>query len=1345
MGQDYFLGLDMGTGSLGWAVTDDLYQVLRRHGKSLWGVRLFESANTAEERRLHRTARRNLDRRGWRIQVLQELFAEEISKVDPGFFLRMKESKYYPEDKRDADGKCPELPYALFVDKTYTDKEYHKEFPTIYHLRKMLMETETMPDIRLVYLALHHMMKHRGHFLLSGDIGQVTDFTNTFHQMIENIHDEELDFNLVLGDEEFAFVKQTLKDRNLTRSAKKTQLIKMLKASTVCEKAILNLVSGGTVKLSDIFGREDLDSIEKPKICFADAGYDDYIAGVEGDVGEQFYIIASAKSVYDWSVLTDILGDSVSISEAKVKTYEKHKKDLAFLKKVIRDNLAQEDYKETFLITDSSIKNYSAYIGMVKKNGKKIDLESKRCSREEFMDFLKKRIVAQLPDGEEKDYLMEEIEKDSFLPKPVNKDNSVIPYQIQLYELKKILENLGAKSEFIKENTDKIIQLFTFRIPYYVGPLHAAENDEQNKFSWAVRKSNEKIYPWNFEEVIDTEESAQRFIRRMTNKCTYLYGEDVLPKDSLLYSKFMVLNELNNLRLDGEKVSVELKQKLYDELFCKTRKVTQKKLRSFLVREGIAEKNVEISGIDGDFKASLKAYHDFKEKLTGVALSQADKEEIILNIVLFGDDKKLLKQRIRKKYPNLTDNQMKALMTLSYQGWGRLSKKFLEEVTAPAPGTGEVWSIMNALWETNDNLMQLLREKYKFTESVEMINSGQGEKTLSYETIQNSYASPSVKRQIWQTLQVVKEIQSIMGDSPKRVFVEMAREKQESKRTESRKKRLIDLYKVCQKEEPELQRELDELTRTLNLHEENQLRSDKLYLYYTQMGRCMYSGDVIPLEDLWDNTKYDIDHIYPQSKTMDDSLDNRVLVKKEYNAKKSDTYPLSAEIQKKWGGFWKMLWNKGFISKKKYDRLMRREELTATELAGFIERQIVETRQSTKLVAEILKEALPDTEIVYVKAGTVSRFRQTYDFMKVREMNDLHHAKDAYLNIVVGNTYFVKFTKNAAWFIRENPGRTYNLDKMFERDTIRDGETAWKAGNQGSIVLVRKMMDKNNILVTRRSYEVKGGLFDQMIMKKGKGQIPIKGSDDRLQDISKYGGYNKAAGAYFMLVESQGKKGELQRTIEYVPIYLKTVIESSEESALEYLQKDRGLVCPRILLKKIKTDTLFKVDGFYMWLSGRTGKQLIFKGANQLLLNKDDQAVLKKVLKYVQRLKENKTLKITDKDEIVEQDLLQLYDTFVNKLVNSVYAKRLKLQGETLTQKRSIFIDIPLENKCIVLSEILHLFQCQSIAANLKQLGGPASAGLLYLNSNISGNKRLSIVNQSITGVYEQEIDLLTV
>ena len=104
MEQEYYLGLDIGTGSVGWAVTDNKYQLCRRHGKDLWGIRLFETANTAEERRNHRCNRRRLDRQNRRLQLLQEIFAEEITKVDAGFFQRLKESKYVPEDKRDLEG-----------------------------------------------------------------------------------------------------------------------------------------------------------------------------------------------------------------------------------------------------------------------------------------------------------------------------------------------------------------------------------------------------------------------------------------------------------------------------------------------------------------------------------------------------------------------------------------------------------------------------------------------------------------------------------------------------------------------------------------------------------------------------------------------------------------------------------------------------------------------------------------------------------------------------------------------------------------------------------------------------------------------------------------------------------------------------------------------------------------------------------------------------------------------------------------------------------------------------------------------------------------------------------------
>ena len=74
-------------------------------------------------------------------------------------------------------------------------------------------------------------------------------------------------------------------------------------------------------------------------------------------------------------------------------------------------------------------------------------------------------------------------------------------------------------------------------------------------------------------------------------------------------------------------------------------------------------------------------------------------------------------------------------------------------------------------------------------------------------------------------------------------------------------------------------------------------------------------------------------------------------------------------------------------------------------------------------------------------------------------------AKDAYLNVVVGNAYYTKFSKDAARFIRENPGRSYSLTKLFDYDIKRGEETAWIAGSQGTILQVHKTMVGNDILV----------------------------------------------------------------------------------------------------------------------------------------------------------------------------------------------------------------------------------------------------------------------------------------
>ena len=101
--ENYYLGVDIGTNSVGWAVTDEKYNVLSFHNRAMWGVRLFDEAMTAAGRRQIRTRRRRLARRIWRLELLQEIFAEEICKRDPAFYRRMKESMLYEEDKTEGE------------------------------------------------------------------------------------------------------------------------------------------------------------------------------------------------------------------------------------------------------------------------------------------------------------------------------------------------------------------------------------------------------------------------------------------------------------------------------------------------------------------------------------------------------------------------------------------------------------------------------------------------------------------------------------------------------------------------------------------------------------------------------------------------------------------------------------------------------------------------------------------------------------------------------------------------------------------------------------------------------------------------------------------------------------------------------------------------------------------------------------------------------------------------------------------------------------------------------------------------------------------------------------------
>lgn len=1311
---DYYVGLDIGTDSVGFAVTDAEYRLCRYGGNSMWGIRLFDEGKTAQERRQFRTNRRRLARQKWRLSLLRELFDEEITKIDSGFFMRLQESSLHREDKKSGTA------YSVFADPKYTDKNYLKTYPTVYHLRLDLIQNPVPHDIRLVYLALHHIIKSRGHFLFEiGDGG--SDFTPLLEELLTAVT-ENIGMEITVTDrKEF---HRILSADGMKKREKVGLLLALIRVSSneeldpkkvkkAAEKFTALLV-GNKVRLQELFIDRELPNAGSIALSDSEQAFEEAVTKLE-DAGD---VLLCAKSVYDCLTLERITGTAQWLSEYKISEYEQHGRDVRQLKQYVKKTLKNEKlYKDIFVHQKEKLNNYCAYSGY-----KKSDTVT-RCSHEAFCEYLRKVLPKESEDAEIQK-MLDRIAEGTFAPKLRSSDNGVIPNALHRKELEKILFNAEAYLPFLKEKdaygrtvTEKIRAIFSFRIPYYVGPLGKTDR------GWAVR-SEEKIYPWNFSEVVNMEESAAGFILRMTSRCTYT-GDDVLPKDSLLYSEFTVLNEINNIKVNGEALPVEIKQRLYEDLFVKqNRKVTKKKIHEALVALCHAKKTDTISGVNDTLTSNLSSYHKLKNIIPQVG--EVTAEEIIRRSALYGEDKSLLRKWLKENTP-LSDEDIRYVSKLKFSEWGRLSASLLTEFCHTDPRTGESYSIIERMRSTNENLMQLLSSRYSF---LKMAQSHKRSKLPVVDSlraaVEDLYVSPKVRRSIWQTMRILDEIVDIRKALPKKIFIEVARDqndKNEKKMTVSRKDRLIELYKACKKEHADL-------LEQLMAEDESKLRSDKLYLYYTQFGRCMYTGEMIDIAKLGDNGLYDIDHIFPRSKIKDDGLDNRVLVLANANRLKTNHYPLDSATRIKMRPFWKILLKKGLISEKKYERLTRHTELTEEELSSFVNRQLVETRQSTKAVAELLQQRYPQVRIVYSKAGNVSEFRQQFGFVKCREVNDHHHAKDAYLNIVVGNYYDTRFTEK---FFRNIKAENYSLrpDVMYKYDVPR----AWDGRANGTILTVKKMMGKNNVLYTRQPLEISGQLYDLQILKKGKGQIPVKEG----REIEKYGGYNMPTGSYFALIEYPAKKKIIRKLVAVLLVRKAEYERDPAAFARKYWDPEA-----RIIVKKIPTGSLLEIDGVRMHITGRSGSQNKYNHANQLILSEKDIASLKSIAKYVERCNEKKTELVPyKKDGVSKEENLRLYDLFIAKLKIPAYAEILASMCKHMENNRDKYETMSLLEQCKLIVEILKAFRCNAQRPSFKELCGVGEVGVVQKSSTISSCNTVRLIHQSVTGLFETEVDLL--
>ena len=1328
----WYLGLDIGTASVGWAATDTEYKIIRKNKKRLWGVRLFEEATTAEERRGYRSGRRRLARRKWRLNLLEELFTQEIAKIDANFFLRLKESQYHYEDK------THQVPYAIFNDKDYTDKDYYKQYPTIYHLRTKLM-TEENPDIRKVFLAIHHILKNRGHFLLQGQSFKEGNLNNLVKELLSldilhtSIEITEENINKIT---EIALEKKTLTDK-----------VNDLKKLYPKEKQLLEafrLIFGGKTSLDKLFAIDEYKELDVSvkSVSFKEKIYEEVRHDYEQVLSNYIELLDLAKLVYDSIILSDIKKEGKTLSESKVELYHKHREDLNKLKTLVKnDSKLSEDKKvELYSAIFKEDKDKGTnYVNYIRKSE-----EGKGCNYEDFKKFLVKEL-AKLEESSAKEEILRDLELELFLPLQRTKDNSVVPYQIHKEELVKILDNAVKYHKFLNEKDEsgysikeKVIQLLEFRIPYYVGPLNSSKKAKEDGFAWSVRNKgyeNTPVTPWNYEKAIDESASAEKFITNLTNKCTYLKGEDVLPKSSLLYSEFALLNEMNALKYDGNRISLEARNAIIEKLFKQQgKKVTKTSIKNLLKAEGYIDGKGEITGIDITVKNDLKSYRDFK-KILGDKFNTEHVENIILWITLYGESRKLIKAKIEAVYGDIySKDEIAKMSRLVYKDWGRFSRKLLTELVSKKlynEETGECLNIIGAMRQNNILFMELLADRFDYAQQIIDYNKElQKEVTeITPEILDDLYVSPSVKRSIWQTVRIVEELKKIIGCAPAKIFVETTRSNQEKKKpTDSRKKQLELFYKAVKKDVKELEKEIgslnfDKLNERLSSVEPSKLKAKKLYLYYTQLGRCMYSGETIDITQL-NTTAYDIDHIYPQSKVKDDGFTNTVLVKREYNAAKTDRYPLGSDIQTPSNRrLWKFLKEKGLITDEKYNRLVRTEEFSDEELTGFIARQLVETSQSVKAVAGILGELNPDTSICYSKAENVSRFRQNFgkikegnsktnnneQLVKVREINNFHHAKDSYLNVVVGNVYDTKFTRNVFNFIKD-----------------------------------------------KKDAEQKGGLFDATVYKakvaaKAKEGVyyPLKTSNSVVKNVTKYGGFTKIKIAYYSIFEYLlvNKKGEEKITrIIPIPIYISQNIKD-DSTLLEFgktqinLKSGEEIKDLKLKYRKLCIGDKICLEGYPYFVGGKTSDYFVYDSAVQVLIDKENEKYIKELVKFTNWKKDNKDGELSEK--ITRKKNTDLYNALLQKMKTQKLIHKKPNKYQELEKEETIhkFNDLNEEEQSKVLLEMLNLLTDMKTVYDLKLINITATRG--KQNFDLTSLKEFTIIEQSVTGFYEKEITII--
>ena len=430
------------------------------------------------------------------------------------------------------------------------------------------------------------------------------------------------------------------------------------------------------------------------------------------------------------------------------------------------------------------------------------------------------------------------------------------------------------------------------------------------------------------------------------------------------------------------------------------------------------------------------------------------------------------------------------------------------------------------------------------------------------------------------------------------------------------------------------------------------------------------------------------------------------------------------------------------ISNKKFYSLTR-SKYKDEDIAGFINRQLVETRQITKHVANIVNNLYKNTNVIYIKANISHNYREKYELFKFRELNDYHHAHDAYLAAVLGyyNEKYIKFKINNS-ILKDI---TSELFKSKNYKSLKYGFIINSLDNEVAKILnekyhyffdnktgellfdtekfnkiVEDTLYRNDILISKKTEIKTGQLFKETICKHNDNKINSAIPISKNMPPNIYGFYTNIYFSYLSLIKIENKQ-----YLVGIPIIIKT-----KDQYLKYIADKYKVDINNIEI--IKEKIPFNVETRYK------NHNVLVTGASELMNN--EQLKIKKELikkwKYSLNLifNERAIPKINDVPILSNDELdLQLND-IINYLINK--SDRYPLYKDKLNKikENGKIYTLSIEEKVKVIKNIFIMLQASKTNVNLENIGLTSREG----RCNFSNIEHSIFIYKSTTGIKEK-------